>query len=549
MTSPGAVPSLKFAFPPSRPFTALLLLGLALSLFFWTVIGKDYQRGKYLELHPCPDAVEYFAMARAMARGMPPQLEIAGEKLPSRYPPGFAVCQLPWIFSLKEADAILAPLRTNQTLGILLLCGIFVWFWREGKPLAGGFSALLLATLPGFITNSRSPMADLCGATFVVFAFLALYSGWKHRQARWMYLAAVGLGLAFNVRYQLILFAPTLALAVFLDSGGNWRRWWLHCVAVLLVFLACASPALVLNQWQFGNPFTTGYSFWIPDMTATGTTFAAHYLPESLALLGREFAQFPDRYRFAQLYGTGIHFTPAFVLLALCGMARRHPWPVILCLGGGLLTFLLPTLFYFYQDSRIYLPLFLLATVPAGLAAEQAVNRWIAGQQRFRSLLVFLLVVGAVAGFPSMAGFPQRRWQMQLPYALGIIPHRDDRMSPASYRAAIEFQKRFGSSPGVVLSRINPVYLNAILPTDFMAAPIDGRHEYNHSRLWKYDAGSAQTLALFNLEKRRPVYALLTSEDGVETLPAISGWHWNRLPSDSQRAVILRLEPAIAPRF
>jgi len=44
------------------------------------------------------------------------------------------------------------------------------------------------------------------------------------------------------------------------------------------------------------------------------------------------------------------------------------------------------------------------------------------------------------------------------------------------------------------LSNIDPVYLNALLPDGFVAAPLDGDHNYRFSKIWHYDRPEALAL-------------------------------------------------------
>ena len=123
-----------------------------------------------------PDAVEYFAQANSILKEGAPTIQIGYDKLPSRYPPGYPLLMIPWLKFLPH-NGILAPFRTNQTIGLLLLIGSFAFYFAIGRPLAGGLATLLLATQPAFITFSRSSMSDLSGAAAAVLAFALVYLG------------------------------------------------------------------------------------------------------------------------------------------------------------------------------------------------------------------------------------------------------------------------------------------------------------------------------------------------------------------------------------
>ena len=196
-----------------------------------------------------------------------PSIQIGYEKLPSRYPFGYPVLMLPWLKILPGADTVLAPFRTSQTMGLLLLWRCLSFMLTLAMPLTGGFAALLLATLPGFFTFCRSSLSEVSASLLIVLAFMFAYLGVKEERRWKIYLSAVLLGLSLNIRIQSIFFAPLLlAMAVFPIKGMP-LRWFLHCVAVPVVFVLAASPMLILNTIQFHSPLRTGYDFWAPYLS------------------------------------------------------------------------------------------------------------------------------------------------------------------------------------------------------------------------------------------------------------------------------------------
>ena len=67
-----------------------------------------------------------------------------------------------------------------------------------------------------------------------------------------------------------------------------------------------------------------------------------------------------NEFRVANLFGTGTYIVPAFVLLAVLGLAfvRVDRFTVSAFLGRA--TYFIATLTYAFVDGRFYLPLFLL---------------------------------------------------------------------------------------------------------------------------------------------------------------------------------------------
>src|SRR5438067_25330 len=147
----------------------LLLLG-SLTFYYFAVLRIDYKKTTLLDLGPYPDATEYFAQAQALSRDGWPSIQIGYERLPSRYPCGYPVLMLPWMKILPKPDAVLAPFRTSQTMGLALLLAVFVFYAYLAMPLTGGFAVLLLATLPGFFTFCRSSLSEVSASLLFVLA-------------------------------------------------------------------------------------------------------------------------------------------------------------------------------------------------------------------------------------------------------------------------------------------------------------------------------------------------------------------------------------------
>src|SRR6266446_5768872 len=261
--------------------TGILCFILSLLFYYGTVLRVDFKQTDLLDLGPYPDAVEYFAQANSILKEGSPTIQIGYDRLPSRYPPGYPVLTIPWLRFLPH-NGILAPFRTNQTMGLLLLAGSFVLYFVIGRPLAGGLAALLIATQPAFITFSRSSMSNLSGGALAVLAFALVYLGLASRR-RWpIYCAAVVLGVSLSIRPQLLFFAPLLISMALFPVFQSRAKWLLHCVLVILTFALAASPYFILNTFAFGHPLKTGYNFWVPWFMETQKLFSVHYVPRQL---------------------------------------------------------------------------------------------------------------------------------------------------------------------------------------------------------------------------------------------------------------------------
>jgi hypothetical protein len=110
------------------------------------------------------------------------------------------------------------------------------------------------------------------------------------------------------------------------------------------------------------------------------------------------------------------------------------------------------------------------------------------------------------------------------------------------------FLEDFGKQPGIVLSDIDPVYLNALFPNWVVAAPMDGQHRYKYSQIWRYGPAEALALVQRGLHENNAVYALFVSkremEEKMVRLPHVDGYEWVLAEDPTPEAAILKLNPS-----
>ncbi len=525
-----------------RVATGILCFVLSLLFYYGAVLRIDFKRTSFLDLGPYTDAVEYFAQANSIMKEGAPTIQIGYDKLPSRYPPGYPILMIPWLKVLPYQDIILAPFRTNQTIGLLLLLGCFALYLRIGRPLAGGLAALLLATQPAFVTYSRSSMSDLSCAAAAVLAFALVYLGLASRR-RWpIYCAAVVLGVSLSIRPQLLFFAPLLISMALFPVFRSRAKWLLHCVLVILTFALAASPYFVLNTFEFGHPLKTGYDFWVPWFTEKQMMFSVHNVPHQLAMIWSEVSASWDQFRVANLFGTGTYVVPAFVLLSVVGLAflQFRRFEISALLAGTV--FFVATASFRFVDGRFYMPILFLLVALAVLPAEWAIRESFKSRYSFFGLAVLALFVLSCIGYPSQSGFKPKTGRSQ---AWDALHYAEGTGKSPRYEAQNEFLRTFRHAPGIVLSDVEPPYLNALLPKPFVAAPIDDHHNYCYSRLWHYRKVEAIRLVQSGLDHATPVYALLVpsidDDQDVQRLPSIQGYSWKRSEKSNSRAVIMTL--------
>ena len=521
-----------------------LLLFSALVVYYFTVIRIDYRKTTLLDPRPI-DSVEYFAQANSLLKHGWPSIQIGYDKLPSRFPFGYPVLMLPWLKMLPEADSILAPFRTNQTLGFLFLLGVFAFYLYLTMPFTGGCAVLLLATLPGFVTFCRSSLSEITASALVVLAFMFAYLGLQ-QQCRWkIYLSAAFLGLLLNVRIQSLFFAPLLLGMILFPTRDTPPRRVFHSIAMTIIFLMTASPVLLLNTMEFHSPLKTGYDLWVPYWVENHRLFSVRYLPTNITYLWREITLRPNPYSVANVFGTGTVFVPAFVLLVCAGLPFIRMSRFVVCSFLAGLSFFVATALFRFADGRLFLPLLILLIPIAVLPVRWAARNLFSLKRIIAASGVFVLFAAACLGYPSRSGYNTIKTdRSQLWDALHFV-------SPLPYSPHFLAQRRlletFGRQPGVVLSDISPVYLNTLLPEPFVAAPIDEKHSYQFSKIWRYDRSHAVALARRGLDRLHAVYALFASQKEMREkrtrLPELDGYEWIPAETSAPDAVILKLKP------
>ena len=519
----------------------VLCFALAILFYYATVLRVPLKQTDLLDLGPYPDAVEYFAQANAILKEGAPTIQIGYDKLPSRYPPGYPLLMIPWLSCLPH-HGIFAPFRTNQTIGLLLLIGGSAFYFAIRRPVAGGLAAVLLATQPAFISFSRSSMSDLSGSAAVVLAFALVYVGLSSVR-RWpIYCAAIVLGLSLCIRPQLLFMAPLLIAMALFPARDSWLRWLIHCCLVLIVFAAASSPYFIFNTLEFGHPLKTGYDFWVPDWAESGQLFSVRNVPRQLVMIWSEITANWTEFRVANLFGTGTYFVPAFVCLSVLGLAfvRGSRFEVSAFLAG--ISYSIATLTYAFVDGRFYLPIFFLLISVAVLPTEWAVLKTLEMRFSISAVGVLTIFLLTCIGYPSQSGFKPKRNRFQ---AWDALQYTTSYRRPPGYEAQEEFSRAFRYAPGIVLSDMDPPYLNVLLPKSFVAAPIDDHHNYCYSRLWRYGKPEAIRLVHSGIDQAAPVYALLLpsehNDQDVKRLPSIEGYSWRRSTKSSTKAEIMIL--------
>jgi len=323
----------------------------------------------------------------------------------------------------------------------------------------------------------------------------------------------------------------------------------MHCGLAVAVFAVAASPYFVLNTLEFGNPLKTGYEFWVPALGDKQAAFSLHNVPRQLALIWSEITASWDQFRVANLFGTGTYVAPAFIVLSGLGLAfvRVRRFEISAFLAG--IVYIIATITYKYIEVRFYIPVLFLLVALAVLPTEWAVGQALKRRFSVWSIGVLAVFLLSCIGYPTESGFKPISGRSQ---AWDALHYANANGKSLRYEAQKEFSRIFRDAPGIVLSDIEPPYLNALLPKPFVAAPVDGTHDYCYSRLWHYGKAEAVRLVQNGLGRASPVYALLLPskdvDQDIKRLPSIQGYSWKRRKGSDRAAVIVTLtKDAAAP--
>jgi hypothetical protein len=174
-----------------------------------------------------------------------------------------------------------------------------------------------------------------------------------------------------------------------------------------------------------------------------------------------------------------------------------------------------------------------------------AATNLFAGRRILAALGTLFIFAAACLGYPSRSGYNTR--EIDRSQTWDALHFTNPSRRSANFIAQRRFAKMLGHQPGIILSDIDPVYLNALLTDSFAAAPIDGKNHYKWSKIWRYDRPQALALAELGLQQSIPVYALFVSkremEEKIGRLPQVDGFEWVPVEDPTAEAFILKLTP------
>src|SRR5206468_6552411 len=129
------------------------------------------------------------------------------------------------------------------------------------------------------------------------------------------------------------------------------------------------------------------------------------------------------------------------------------------------LIYVMATVTYAYIEGRFYMPIFFLLVALAVLPAEWAVLQALKGRFSIWSVGVLAVFLFSCIGYPSQSGFKPKSGRSQ---AWDALHYANASAQSVRYEAQREFVRGFRHAPGIVLSGIDPPYLNSLLPKPFI---------------------------------------------------------------------------------
>lgn len=261
-------------------------------------------------------------------------------------------------------------------------------------------------------------------------------------------------------------------------------------------------------------------------------------------MLWRELTLRPQKFTALNLFGTGTCFVAAFILLAGVGAFFIRLNRSVLCALLAGLSFFGATISLFPVNYLgYYLPLVILLVAVVVLPVTWAVENLVLPKRTIASLAIFVLFAAACLGYPSRSVNPRLKADRLQSWEALHFNTRPSR-SP-EFIAQRHLIESVGQTGGLVFSDISPVYLNALFPRGFVAAPLDGKRYIPWRHVIHYDDAQAVTLAELNLHRSIPVYALFIStkefDEKASRLAKVPGYRWVPAEDSRNAAVILKL--------
>lgn len=323
--------------------------------------------------------------------------------------------------------------------------GVYALGARLASPRVGLLAALTLASTPLVLWEAGTAYSDLAGTFFAALTLLAFARGLAERQGRWLWLAALVMGLTLSAKATALTTLALLALALLAwrlrTLGEAWPRALAATAAWSALALLVGCPWYVKSAVYTGNPVYPFYShlfpsrYWNADLGAAydasnasfgvGKTLQEVHSPSQAALTPWNLMMYlvpghpppSPSFRPFNDFQTPLVALSPLLLAALFfpAFSRGAPGGMKALAGYALLS--LGLWFATAQYARYLLPTLPALCLLAAWVLERALaGRWRAGYALAAlgvCCLAFALSVGA------------QLWALQAPVAFGQVPRGD----------------------------------------------------------------------------------------------------------------------------
>ena len=439
-------------------------LAAALLIFYFTVAAFDYSRTSFFNLDPVPDATEYMAAAVALAERGEYGIQVAGEFHPPRYPPGYSLLMQPFLWL--GASPVEAPFLTSRAFGLATILVVFVGLALLRNLYCAGLAALLVAAFPMFIILSRSPLSDMSGGLFCLTAFFFFWAGVERRRESLLLIAAFLLGLSSLIRVSNLLLVTWLPVARYLWGKDRGSR---VSIYLLVAWAAGVIPLVAFQYDTFGNPLATGYSYWIPRVGQPWNSFAPQFVLPNLGYLLRETLQQEYLGTPAWIFGLGSYFDLTFFLLLGGSVVawKQGRVPIWFALVGVFYGVIL--LFYFFQDSRLLWPMFLVLFPVMACGLTDHFLRQTPGPIFWTRWLLLGLLFSHLIGYPNRWSNPELIKYLRTDKLTGI---------PDRHELCRRLAELRGSGEMAVFTDLEMPYVSVLAGRPSAVYPLNSDHSY-----------------------------------------------------------------------
>ena len=429
-----------FRLDSSSWLALILILSISLTLFY-----RSPADGSTLGIS---DALEYSIGAERLAFHGSYTLPLNGNLLPPRFYPWFS------LFVLSPFYILFGEELGNGGYGILIFSligtlGTFLLGFKIGRFWGAVGSSFLFLLLPGVRYFGREMVTDLPFSVIGVFLSVLYLSivVEKERECTLPYLAS-GILIAFSIALRPIGVCYLIPFFVALMVSRE--------MVLLKVFGLLIPPAtiiglnLVYNLKTFGSYLRTGYNYWAPvPYDYPELLFSIRYLPANLETLSGAILpliiliSYPVLGKVLERKGVDGAINTLYLLRSIRFLVLFSS-PIFIFHG-----------LYFYSTERFFLPFEVILNALAGAL----LFAFVGGLKDRRNFVLSGLVLLTGIGL----------WW--------VIPSKS---SISNDREVVRELNKILPSGGVVISGINPLYLEYFLRRDGMVKilPISRRVEY-----------------------------------------------------------------------